>query len=126
MHRVSAILNVLALTGVFALIFVAMIQGAVREHWLALLAGVAAVALLASLVAWTARRRRHFRQVTLYTGRDVVLAIFAGVALGVGEAAFLYQLPIFFEKAQGIGDVQAIVRLLPFLLGLLAASTVVA
>jgi MFS family permease len=125
-HRVSAILNVLALAGIFALVFVAMIHGAVREHWLGLLAGVMAITLLISLVTWVIRRRRHFQQVTLYTGRDVVLAVFAGVALGVGQGAFLYQIPIFFEKAQGIGDVQAIVQLAPFLVGLLAASLVVA
>jgi MFS family permease len=125
-HRVSAILNVLALAGIFALVFVAMVEGAVREHWLGLLAGVMAITLLISLVAWVVRRRRHFQQVTLYTGRDVVLAILAGVALGVGQGAFLYQMPIFFQKAQGTGEVLSIVQLAPFLLGLLAASLVVA
>jgi MFS family permease len=62
----------------------------------------------------------------LFTGRDVILAILAGILLSVGQGAFFYQFATFNYEVQQTGPVQAALRIIPFVLGLLVASFMIA
>ena len=62
----------------------------------------------------------------MFTGRDVGFAIVAGVVLFMGQGAFFYQFTTFFQDVQNMTVVQAGLAFLPFVVGLLAGSFLVA
>lgn len=70
-------------------------------------------------------RRGQGRNLQLYHVRDLSLAIFAGIVLGVAQASFFYQVNPYFQKIQNVGPIQAGVRLAPFVLAMIFATLVI-
>jgi len=82
--------------------------------------------IIAACVRWLRQRVPFFSSVEMFTGRDVGFSILAGVVLFMGQGAFFYQFTTFFQDIQNMTVVQAGLAFLPFVVGLLAGSFLVA
>ena len=62
----------------------------------------------------------------IYGGRDLGMAIFAGLMLMFAQGCFFYQIYPFFQAAQQVGDVAIALRYVPYVVGLMTAGVLVA
>jgi MFS family permease len=125
-RRTSAVVNLLLLAGVFALVFVLIVAPSLLSTWLPVLLVAGALLVTVVCVRWLTGRVRFFKGVEMFTGRDVGFAIFAGVAMFMGEGAFLYQFTAFFQNVQNMPAFVAGVAFTPFVIGLVIGSLLVA
>lgn len=125
LRRGSVLLNLGLMAGLFSLLFL-IVTKAIRsgETMLALALAVFLV-LVAVVVRGLARRSRYFTGIEIYGGRDLGLAIFAGMMLMFAQACFFYQSYPFFLDVQEVGDVEIALRYVPYVLGAMAAGTIV-
>ncbi len=125
-RRRSAVLNLVMLTGVFIAVYLVLTSQALWQTWVPMLIGLGMLALVAVFARWLIRRVHAFEGVQLFTGRDMALAILAGVMLSVGQGAFFYQFATFNQEVQNIGPLDSALRVVPFVVGLLVASFLIA
>jgi MFS family permease len=125
-RRTSAVVNLVLLAGVFVLIYLFIVARNFFSSWLPVFVAVVAMVLFVVCVIWLRRRVRFFRGVEMFTGRDIGFAILAGVVLFMGQGAFLYQFTAFFQNVQGMSAVLAGLAFIPFAVGLLLGSFMVA
>ena len=125
-RRASAVVNLVLLVAVFVLVYLVIIARAILSSWQPAL--VAAGILLVSVVCvrWLRRRAGFFSGVEMFTGRDIGFAILAGVVLFMGQGAFFYQFIAFFQNVQNMSPVMAGLAFIPFLIGMLFGSFLVA
>ena len=90
-----------------------------------MLIGLALVAFVA-LVRWLAGRLKHFEGIEVYGGRDIGVAVLAGVMMMFAQGCFFFQITPFFWNVQEVGDVEGALRFLPWVIGLLLGGTLVA
>jgi MFS family permease len=125
-RRGTAILNLVLVAGLFLIIFL-VVTGTIRSEQYALVLAIAVgLLLLAALVRWVARRLRHFKGLEVYSRRDLALAVFAGVMIMFGQGCFFYQITPYFYDVQQVGAVEGALRFVPYVIGLLAGSALIA
>lgn len=126
LRRGSIVVNLVFVSGLFSVMFLIVTNGIrTGESLLALiLAGL--LLLLGVGVRELARRSRHFVGIELYGGRDLGMAIFAGLMLMFAQGCFFYQIYPFFQAVQQVGDVAIAFRYVPYVVGLMAAGMLVA
>ena len=125
-RRASAVINLLLLAIVFVLVYFVIVGRSFFESWMPVLVAAGALLVIVVCVRWLRRRVRFFSDVEMFTGRDTGFAIFAGVVMFIGEGAFLYQFTAFFQNVQNMSVVVAGLAFIPFLIGLLLGSFLVA
>ena len=125
-RRASAVINLLLLAIVFVLVYFVIVGKSFFESWMPVLVAAGALLVIVVCVRWLRRRVRFFSDVEMFTGRDTGFAIFAGVVMFIGEGAFLYQFTAFFQNVQNMSLVVAGLAFIPFLIGLLLGSFLVA
>ncbi len=96
------------------------------EQTLLLLVVAVALLLFVAVVRWLAGRMRHFQGVEVYGGRDLGLAVFAGVMMMFAQGCFFFQITPFFWNVQQVGDIEGALRFVPWVVGLLAGSVLIA
>jgi len=126
MRRGTAIVNLGLMAGLFVLMFIVIAVRVRSEQVLLGLVLVLAFVLLAALAGWLWRRLRHFKGVAVHGGRDVGLAIFAGLMMMFAQGCFFYQTIPYFWDVQKVGDTEGALRYLPYVIGLLAGGMIVA
>ena len=126
LRRGSVIANLLLMAGLFLLIFLIVTRQIRSPQTLLILAVATAIVLLAAVVRWLARRMRHFQGIEIFGGRDLGLAIFAGVMLMFAQGCFFFQITPFFYDVQRVGYVEGVLRFVPFVVGLLAGGILIA
>lgn len=122
----SALLNLALLGVIFIVVYVVVASPSLLKNWLLALVGIGILFTLAGVVRWLVQRIAYFKGAEVFTGRDTVLAILAGVLIGFGQAAFAYQFSTFSTNIQGVSPLVAGLRAIPFVAGALAASLVIA
>ena len=125
-RRANAVVNLLLLAGVFVLVFLVIVARSYLESWLPVLVAALALLLLVLGVRWLRGRVRFFKGVEMFTGRDTGFAIVAGIVLFIAEGAFLYQFTAFFQNVWDMGAALAGISFIPFLIGLLPGTFLVA
>jgi MFS family permease len=68
----------------------------------------------------------HFEGIEVYGGRDLGLAILAGVMMMFAQGCFFFQITPFFYNVQQVGDAEGALRFVPFVVGLLAGGVFIA
>ena len=126
LRRGSIIANLLLMAGLFLLIFLIVTRQIRTPQTLLILAVAIALLLLGAVVRWLARRMRHFQGLEVFGGRDIGMAIFAGVMLMFAQGCFFFQITPFFYDVQQVGYVEGVLRFVPFVVGLLAGGILIA
>jgi MFS family permease len=125
-RHASAVVNLILLVGVFVLVYLVIVAPSLLGSWLPALLALGLLLIIAACVRWLRQRVPFFSSVEMFTGRDVGFSILAGVILFMGQGAFFYQFTTFFQDVQNMTVVQAGLAFLPFVVGLLAGSLLVA
>ena len=125
-RRTSAVVNLILLVIVFALVYLVIVGRSLLSSWLPALVAVGALIVFVLGVIWLRRRVGFFRGVEMFTGRDIGFAILAGVILFIAQGAFFYQFIAFFQNVQNMSSVVAGLAFIPYLIGLLFGSFLVA
>lgn len=126
LRRGSIVANFLLMGGVFLAIFLIVTRALRSEQaLLVLLIGLALIAFVA-LVRWLARRLKHFEGIEVYGGRDLSVAVLAGVVMMFAQGCFFFQITQFFWNVQELGDVEGALRFVPWVIGLLLGGSLVA
>jgi MFS transporter, DHA2 family, multidrug resistance protein len=125
-RHASAVVNLVLLVGVFILVYLVIVAPSLLSSWLPALLALGVLLIIAACVRWLRQRVPFFSSVEMFTGRDVGFSILAGVVLFMGQGAFFYQFTTFFQDVQNMTVVQAGLAFLPFVVGLLAGSFLVA
>jgi MFS family permease len=125
-RRASAVVNLVLLVGVFVLVYLVIVAPTLLSSWLPALLVLGVLLIIAACVRWLRQRVPFFSSVEMFTGRDVGFSILAGVILFMGQGAFFYQFTTFFQNVQDMTVVQAGLAFLPFVVGLLLGSFLVA
>jgi hypothetical protein len=101
--------------------------GAIRSEQtlLVLFVGLVLVAFVA-VVRWLAGRLRQFQGIEIYGGRDLGIAILAGVMMMFAQGCFFFQITPFFWNVQQVGDIEGALRFVPWVIGLIAGGMLVA
>lgn len=124
-HR-GMLLNVMFVAGLFTVLFLTVTLGIRSGTTLIALAVAAGLLLMALSVRGLARRSKHFVGVELYGGRDLGLAIFAGLMLVFAQGCFFYQIYPYFTAVQQVGEVMTALRYTPYVGGLVVGGLIVA
>jgi MFS family permease len=124
MRRASILVNLVLMVGLFLTIFLIVTAGIRSERALLIVAVATTLVLFAGVVRWLARRLRYFRDIEVHGGRDLGLAVFAGVMMLFAQGCFFFQITPFFWSVQGVGDIEGAVRFVPYVVGLLAGGMV--
>ena len=125
LRRGSVLVNLALVAGLFAVLFLIVTNGIRSGEWLASLALAVFLLLIAIVVRGLMRRSRYFTGIEIYGGRDLGLAVFAGMMLMFAQACFFYQSYPFFYDVQKVGTVEIALRYVPYVLGAMAAGTIV-
>jgi MFS family permease len=125
-RHASAVVNLILLVGVFVLVYLVIVAPSLLSSWLPALLALGVLLIIAACVRWLRQRVPFFSSVEMFTGRDVGFSILAGVVLFMGQGAFFYQFTTFFQDVQNMTVVQAGLAFLPFVIGLLLGSFLVA
>ena len=125
-RRTSAVVNLMLLVIVFVLVYLVIVARSLLNSWLPVLVAVGALIVFVVGVIWLRRRVGFFRGVEMFTGRDIGFAILAGVILFIAQGAFFYQFIAFFQNVQNMSSVVAGLAFIPYLVGLLLGSFLVA
>jgi len=126
LHRGTIVVNLVLMAGLFSMMFLVVTSAIRSEDSVRALTIAIAILLFAAIVRWLAQRLRHFRGIEVYGGRDLGLAIFAGMMLMFAQGCFFYQTIPFFYDVQHVGDVELALRYLPYVVGLLFGGLLVA
>jgi DHA2 family multidrug resistance protein-like MFS transporter len=126
LHRGGIVLNLVFVSGLFALLFLVVTKGIRAGESLVALAVGAVLLLFALGVREVTRRSSHFAGIEIYGGRDLGMAILAGLMLMFAQGCFFYQIYPFFQDVQQVGDVAIAFRYVPYLVGLMAGGLLVA
>lgn len=125
LHRGTVILNLLFVGGLFVVMFLVVTDSiGSREVMVALLAAVF-LALIARLVRVASTRSTRLQGIQIYGGRDLNMAMFAGLMLMFAQGCLFYQINPFFLHVQEVGPVGIALRYVPFVLALVAAGLLV-
>lgn len=122
LRRRSVLLNLVLVAGLFAVLFLVLTNGIRTGESMVALALSLLLLLVAVVMRALARRSRHFTGIEIYGGRDLGLAVFAGMMLMFAQASFFYQSYTFFIDVQEVGAVEAALRYVPYVLGAMAAG----
>jgi MFS family permease len=125
-RHASAVVNLILLVGVFVLVYLVIVAPTLLNSWLPALLALGILLIIAACVRWLRQRVPFFSSVEMFTGRDVGFSILAGVVLFMGQGAFFYQFTTFFQDVQNMTVVQAGLAFIPFVVGLLVGSFLVA
>lgn len=125
-RRTGALLNTLLLAGIFVFVYFLIGGRKYFGNWLPMLVAGGILLLLGLFFRWLTRRSRYLRGVDVYTGRDIALAILAGIMLSAGQGMFFYQMATYLQQIQRLGPVLAGLYFVPFLLGMVVASFFIA
>ncbi|MFZ0529254.1 MAG: MFS transporter [Propionicimonas sp.] len=126
LRRGSVMLNLILTAGLFAVLFLVVTAGIRSSESLLALTLTLTLVLIVAVIRWLGRRSRRFTQIKIYGGRDLGLAIFAGLMLMFAEGCFFYQTGPFFYDVQQVGDIEFALRYVPFVVGLLLGGVLVA
>jgi len=126
LRRTSAVVNLVLLVAVFVLVYLVIIARAILSSWQPALVAAGILLVFVVCVRWLRRRAGFFSGVEMFTGRDIGFAILAGVVLFMGQGAFFYQFIAFFQNVQNMSPVMAGLAFIPFLIGMLLGSFLVA
>jgi MFS family permease len=126
LRRGTIIVNLVLMAGLFLMIFLVVTASIRSERSLLILAVAVALLVFAAVVRWVARRLRHFKGIEVYGGRDLGLAILAGVMMMFAQGCFFYQITPFFYDVQQVGAVEGALRFVPYVVGLLAGGMLIA
>ena len=126
LRRGSVIANLVLMAGLFLMIFLVVTRQIRAEQTVLLLVVAIALLLFVAVVRWLAGRMRHFRGVEVYGGRDLGLAVFAGVMMMFAQGCFFFQITPFFWNVQQVGDIEGALRFIPWVVGLLLGSGLIA
>lgn len=126
LHRGSIVLNLLFVSGLFVLLFLVVTKGLRAGESLLALAAVVLLLVLADLARSKARKSPRFAGIEIYGGRDLGMAILAGLMLMFAQGCFFFQIYPFFADVQNVGAVAIALRYVPYLVGLLAGGLLVA
>ena len=126
LRRGSVIANLVLMAGLFLIIFLVVTRQIRSEQTLLLLVVAIALVLFVALVRWLAGRVRQFQGVEIYGGRDLGLAVFAGVMMMLAQGCFFFQITPFFWNVQQVGDLEGALRFAPWVVGLLAGGVLIA
>ncbi len=124
--RAGAIVNLVLLASIFIVVFLVLTSPTLFQTWQPLLVALGMLILVILFARWLIRRVQYFKGVQLFTGRDTAFAILAGVMLSVGQGAFFYQFATFNQEIQDVNPLTSALRMVPFILGLLSASFLIA
>lgn len=122
--RRELVLNVVWAAAIFSLVYgLLAFGGGPTERNLFL---IIAICVLGFIIGyrWLMHRYRG-STLQLYNVRDLSFAILAGIVLGTAQASFFYQISPFFQTIQGLGAVQAGIRLVPYILAIMIATLVI-
>ena len=122
LRRGSVVVNLILMAGLFLMIFLVVTRQIRAEKTLLLLVVTIALLLFVAMVRWLAGRMRHFQGVEVYGGRDLGLAVFAGVMMMFAQGCFFFQITPFFWNVQQVGDIEGALRFAPWVVGLLAGG----
>jgi len=122
----SIVVNLIFVCVLFSVLYLVVTTG-IRSGEALLGLALAAVLLAIGLgVRSLARRSPGFAGIQLYAGRDLGMAILAGMMLMFAQGCFFYQIYPFFQDVQQLGDVEIALRYIPFVVGLMAGGVLVA
>lgn len=124
----TVLLNVALLAVTFVLVFMLLTGGTLLRNWSLVLLALVALAIVMTGRWWMHRLARYFNTDLnnyMFTSRDLVLAIAAGAVISGVQVAFLFEFGTFNRNVQGTGSVEANLRLMPYVLGVLAGSILI-
>jgi DHA2 family methylenomycin A resistance protein-like MFS transporter len=116
----------LLLVGVFVLVYLVIIAREILSSWQPALVAAGVLLVFVVCVRWLRRRAGFFHGIEMFTGRDIGFAILAGVVLFMVQGAFFYQFIAFFQNVQNMSPVMAGLAFVPFLIGMLIGTFLVA
>ena len=122
----SAMVNLALLVSTFLIAFFILSGVSLLRNWLLVLIALGVLVLAFVTARWWMRRLSHFLDWDVFTGRDVALAIIAGMMMSGVQGAFLFEFWTFNNDIQGTGWFVASLRTVPYVLGVLAGSIMVA
>ena len=126
LHRGTIVLNLVFVAGLFTLLFLIVTNGIRTGESLLALAAAAFLLLVADGLRVVARKSPHFAGIEIYGGRDLGMAVLAGLMLMFAQGCFFYQIYPFFLDVQQVGVVAIAFRYVPYVVGLMAGGLVVA
>jgi len=126
LHRGSIVVNLVFVSCLFALLFLIVTNGIRTGESLVALAAGALLLVLADGLREVTRKSSHFAGIEIYGGRDLGLAIFAGLMLMFAQGCFFFQIYPYFHDVQGVGVVAIAFRYVPYVVGLMAGGLLVA
>ena len=105
LHRGGVIVNLVFVSIMFVLFFLIVTNGIRSGESLLAVAAGALLLLLADGLRIVARKSPHFAGIEIYGGRDLGMAILAGLMLMFAQGCFFYQIYPFFLDVQQVGVV---------------------
>lgn len=128
-HPTSAWVNVALLAVTFVLIFVLLAGGTLLSNWLLPLIALGALVVVGVTGRWWIQRLAYYLNTDLdtsmFTGRDLVLAIVAGIVISAVQVAFLFEFGTFSREVQGTSSFVSYLRFVPYALGVLVGSAMI-
>lgn len=128
-HPTSAWVNLALLAVTFVLIFVLLAGGTLLSNWLLPLIALGALVVVGVTGRWWIQRLGYYLSADLdahmFTGRDLVLAIVAGIVISAVQVAFLFEFGTFSREVQGTGSFVSHLRFVPYGLGVLVGSAMI-
>ena len=126
LRRGNAIVNLLQIILMFIVVYLIVTAQIRSEPVILGLAILAALLLFGAIARWLRQRVRYFKEVEVYPGRNLLFAILAGVMLMFAQGCFFYQITPYFYDVQEVGDLEGVLRFVPFVIGLLFGGVLVA
>jgi MFS family permease len=123
--RSMAFVNLARLGAVFATAFVILTSRSLLNNMIVALLIIGILGITAYVVRWWTQRRQSFDHTAIFTGRDVALAIVAGMLISGIQGAFLFELWTFNSLVQSMHWFVNSLRLVPYVIGVLAGSFLV-
>lgn len=121
----SAVVNVALLVVTFLIIFILLTSGTLIRSWSLALIALGMLLLAGWTGRWWLQRLSQYVTAEVFTGRDLVLAILAGVVISGVQIAFLFEFGTFSREVQGISSFLTNLRIVPYVLGVLTGSVLI-
>lgn len=123
--KALAFVNLLLLGIIFVVSFLILSAVSLLTNMLLVLLIIGALGLTGATVRWWVQRRRMYTSKDIFTSRDVVIAILAGMLISGIQGAFLFEFWTFNAEVQGISWFFNSLRIAPYVIGLLLGSALV-
>jgi MFS transporter, DHA2 family, multidrug resistance protein len=126
LRRGNIIVNLILISGIFWLIFLVATSQIRTQGVLAPLAVAGLLLLFGVVIRWLARKLRQFKGIEIYGGRNLGFAIYSGVMLMFAQGCFFYNIGPYWYDVQQLEGLEAILRYLPYVIGLLLGGLLIA